>query len=174
MAGRKSKINRNSMFYSEKDFEFETQIGLDYISQDMNQSVLVFQVDRTKTQVDDIYGESVDSTSIAYKEPVEINVVLLLAEAANKSYDKTQSLARYLLTGNLKFGVYEKTLKDNKIDIMNGDFIGLQVTEDQMEYFEVSNDGRINFDNKHTMYGLKSFYRTIFAVPVDKNIFNGR
>lgn len=173
MSGRKSKINRNTMFYSEADVNFETQIGLDYISQDNNQTVLVFQVDRTKTQTDDLYGESEDSTSISYKTPVEINVVLLLDEAANKSYDKNQGLGRYLLTGNLIFHVYEKTLKDNKIDIMFGDFIGLQITEEQMEYFEVTNDGRINFDNKHSMYGRKPFYRTVRCTPVDKNIFNG-
>ena len=108
------------MFYSENDFEFETQIGLDYISQDMNQTVLVFQVDKTKSQTDDLYGENIDSNSIEYKDPVEINVVLKLDEAVNKSFDKTQGVARYLLTGNLKFGVYTKTLTDNKIDIMNG------------------------------------------------------
>lgn len=173
MAGRKSKITRNTMFYSDKDFEFESQIGIDYISQDMNQTVLVFQVDRTKTSTLDIYGESIDETSISYKDPVEINVIFLLEDASNKSYDKSQGLARYLLTGNLNFYVYEKTLSDNKIDIIFGDYIGLQVTPDQMEYFEVTNDGRINFDNAHTMYGSKSFYRTIKCSSVDKNVFNG-
>lgn len=173
MAGRKSKLNKNTMFYSDKDADFEIQIGEDYVKQDMNQSVMVFQIDRNKTATLDLYGESVDETSISYKDPVEINVVLLLAEAVNKSYDKTQGLARYLLTGNLNFGVYEKTLKENKIDISFGDYIGLQVTPDQMEYFVVTNDGRINFDNKHTMYGTKSYFRSIFCSPCDKNEFNG-
>ena len=50
MAGRKSKITRNSMFYSENSYNFDINIGMDYISQDMNQTVLVFQVDRNKTQ----------------------------------------------------------------------------------------------------------------------------
>src|ERR1035437_2499455 len=143
MAGRKAKIVRNTMFYSEADLNFETQIGIDYISQDMNQTVLVFQVDRTKTSVIDIYGESVDDESIAYKEPVEINVVLTLNEAVNKAYDKTQNLGRYLLIGNLSFRVYEKTLKDNKIDISYGDYIGYQVTSDQMEYFVGSEERRV-------------------------------
>jgi hypothetical protein len=71
------------------------------------------------------------------------------------------------------FNVYEKTLKDNKIDISYGDYIGVQVTSDQMEYFVVTNDGRVNFDNKHVMYGLKTFYKTITCTPVDKNEFSG-
>ena len=173
MAGRKAKIVRNTMFYSEDDYNFETEIGLDYISQDMNQTILLFQVDRTKTSTLDLYGESLGEDSIAYKEPVELNVVLSLDAAVNKTYDKTQNLARYLQVGNLIFHVYDKTLKENKVDISYGDFIGLQVTPDQMEYFVVTNDGRINFDNKHTMYGFKSFYRTINATPVDRNEFKG-
>ena len=173
MAGRKAKIVRNTMFYSEADFNFETQIGIDYISQDMNQTVFVFQVDRTKSGVLDIYGESIDEDSISYKEPVEINVILVLDTAVNKSYDKTQNLGRYLQIGNLAFSVYDKTLKDNKIDISYGDYIGLQVTPNQMEYFVVTNDGRVNFDNKHTMYGFKSFYRTIECTAADKNEFKG-
>lgn len=173
MSGRKSKIKTNSLFYSDEDYNFETELGLDYISQDINQSILIFQVDRLKTQTFDLYGESIDEKSISYKEPVEINVILNLESAVNKSYDKTQNLARYLQVGNLKFHVYEKTLIDNKIDISYGDYIGIQVTPDQMEYFVVSNDGRINFDNKHKMYGRKSFYRSIEAVSVDRNEFSG-
>lgn len=170
---RKSKLTRNTIFYSENNYNFDLKIGMDYVNQDMNQTVLVFQVDRTKTQTINIYGETINESSISYKDPVEINVVLLLDEAANKSYDKDQGVGRYLLTGNLKFGVFEETLKKNKIDISYGDFIGYQVNNDQMEYFEVTNDGRINFDNRHSMYGTKPFYRTISCTPCDKNIFSG-
>lgn len=170
---RKAKITRNTIFYSEKDYQFETQIGLDYISQDMNQTVTVFQVDRLKTSTVNLYGESIDEDSISYKEPVEINVIYLLDGAVNKSYDKTQNIARYLQVGNLSFNVYEKTLKDNKIDISYGDYIGLQVTDEQMEYFVVTNDGRINFDNKHMMYGFLPYFRTISCASADKNEFKG-
>ncbi len=161
------------MFYSESDFNLESNIGLDYISQDINQNVLVFQVDRNKTLSYDLYGESVDSESIMYKEPIEINVLLLLDSSINKSYDKNQNLGRYLQVGNLRFHVYEKTLKDKNVDISYGDYIGLQVTPDQMEYFVVVNDGRVNFDNKHSMYGFRKLYRTVDCVSVDKNEFNG-
>jgi len=174
MAGRKSKIVRNTMFYSEADYNFEVSIGLDYVSQDMNQTVLVFQIDRTKSMVTNLYGESIGDNSIAYKEPIEINVALLLDAASNKAYDTTQGLGNYLQIGNLAFGVYIKTLKDNKMDISRGDFIGLQVTPDQMEYFEVSNDGRVNFDNGHSLFGYKPFFRTVECVPVDKNKFSGK
>lgn len=173
MVGRKSKIKRNSLFYSEKDFELDIRLGIDYVSNDMNQTVFVFQIDRNKNVVDNLYGESLDD-SIPYKDPIEINVIFNIEESNNKSYDKSQGLARYLMSGNLSFNVYEKTLIENKIDITYGDYIGVQIKEDQMEYFEVVNDGRVNFDNLHTLYGLKSYFRTVICAPVDKNIFNGK
>jgi hypothetical protein len=173
MSGRKSKIVRNTMFYSEDDYNLEVQIGMDYIKQDMNQTILVFQVDRNKSLNSNLYGESTDINSTAYLDPVEINVIFILDEASNKTYDKAQGLGHYLLTGNIKFFVYEKTLLDNKMDISFGDYIGIQVTPDNMEYFVVTNDGRVNFDNKHIMYGTRPFYRTISCTTCDKNEFNG-
>lgn len=172
MAGRKSKIDRNQMFYSDSDFNFEQEIGMDYISQDINQTVLLFQVDRGKTKTN-FYGETVDEGDVSYNEPVELNVLYRLDKAQNKSYDKGQNLARYLQTGNLEFRVYEKTLTDNNVDIKYGDYIGLQVNPDYMIYFVVNNDGKVNYDNMHTMYGTRAFYRTVSCVPVDKSEFNG-
>ena len=35
-----------------------------------------------------------------------------------------------------------------------------------MEYFIVADDGRINYDNKHTMWGIKPYYRSISCTVV--------
>jgi len=149
-------------------------VGLNYVSQDMSQTVYLYKVNRTKTQTVNLYGETEDDSSIVYDEPIELNVVFKIDEAKNKTYDKTQGVARYLQVGNLTFNVYEKTLRDKNVDIINGDYIGVQVTEDQMEFFVVSNDGKVNFDNKHYMRGYKTFYRTINCVTADKNEFDGK
>lgn len=172
MAGRKSKINRNTMFYSDADFELEQEIGMEYIEQDINQTIVLFRIDRKSTRVN-LYGETIEDDDVAYKEPVELNVLFSLGESINKTYEKGQSLGRYIQAGNLKFTIYEKTLSDNNVDISYGDYIGLQVNPDTMIYFVVSNDGKVNYDNKHTMYGTRSFYRTIECVSVDKTEFNG-
>jgi hypothetical protein len=75
--------------------------------------------------------------------------------------------------GKLKFGVYEQTLKDMGVDIKIGDFVGVQVSEEVMVYFQVENDGRNNFDNQHLMFGTVPFYRSITASWVDGATFNG-
>ena len=173
---RKTKITKNSMFYSESDFNYDLEMGMYYLEHDVNQKVLVFQVDRTRTNTESesLYDNSIIQQSIAYKEPVEINVIYSIDKSQNKSYDKSQNVGRYLQVGNLVFFVYEKTLKDNKIDISFGDYIGVQVTSDQIEYFTVTNDGRVNYDNEHSMFGYKPLYRTIECVPSDKNEFIGK
>lgn len=172
MTGRKSKINRNTMFYSDADFELEQEIGMDYIEQDINQTIVLFRVDRKSMRVN-LYGETIEDDDVAYKEPVELNVLFSLSESTNKTYEKGQNLGRYMQAGNLRFTIYEKTLSDNDVDISYGDYVGLQVNPDTMIYFVVSNDGKINYDNKHTMYGTRAFYRTIDCVSVDKTEFNG-
>lgn len=167
------KINRNSLFFSETDFLFEQEIAMNYIEQDVNQVVTLYRVDRTKTMVDDLYGETI-SKHIAYKEPVELNVLYTIDKPKNMVYDKTQQVGNYKLVGNIKINVFIKTLEENNVDITYGDFIGVDVTPTQTLYFEVTNDGKMDFDNSHTMYGYKPYYRTIMGAPVDKNIFNGK
>ena len=52
------------------------------------------------------------------------------------------------------------------VDINRGDYIGLQVTPEHMEYFIVTNDGRVNYDNKHTMMGITPYYRNVECTVV--------
>lgn len=168
-----TKITRNSLFYSDSDFQFDQEIAMDYIEHDVNQVITLYRVDRTKTMVDDLYGETI-SKHIAYKEPVELNVLYLIDKAKNMTYDKVQNVGNYKLVGNIKINVFLKTLEDNNVDISFGDFIGVDVTPTQKLFFEVTNDGKMDFDNAHTMFGYKPYYRTILGAPVDKNIFNGK
>ena len=51
-------INRNNLFYSEEDFLMETDIVEGYIEEDLNQSVILYQVDRKRTQINNTYKES--------------------------------------------------------------------------------------------------------------------
>lgn len=47
-------INRNNIFYSEREYDYETDLLMDYIEGDLNQTVVVYPVDREKTQVNAI------------------------------------------------------------------------------------------------------------------------
>lgn len=169
---KKIPINRNNLFYSPESFNYELMIGKNYIEQDVNQIVVLYEVDLENTNRDAIYNE-VAKDEIRFKTPKEIHVLYDLGEADLRAYKNKQNVGGYKKVGKLDFGVYQATLDELGCDIKRGDYIGLPVTPTHMEYFTVVDDGKINYDNKHTMYGTVPFYRSVQCAPVDHNEFNG-
>ena len=142
-------INRNNIFYSEESFAFEGAIGKNYIEQDMNQTAVLYSVDASSSNINDTYGET-KSDNVQFKTPVEFHCVYKV---------------------KLTIGVYEETLKELGIDIKKGDYIGIQISQEDMEYWSVANDGKNNYDNAHTLFGVRPLYRTVQCYPVDTSEF---
>ncbi len=165
-------IERLNKFFSAEDFELEIGFGREWLEGDINIKVILYQVDREQTTTDDIYGEA-GKGEISFKPPVEISVNFSYSAPTNKNYNSDGSL-RYLERGNITIGVYQDQLDELGVDISYGDYIGYAETETKIKYFTVSNDGRINADNAHTIVGYKGFYRTITCVPTDLDEFDGR
>lgn len=170
---RRNPINRNNKFFSKESFDFELGIVEEYIEQDMNQTVILFQVDLSKTKVNDVYKEA-SKSDIAFKTPVEVTCIYEIDEAEQSSYDTKQSKGMYVKPGNLKMRVLDKTLKELGADIKRGDFIGVQIDPENMIYFEVNNDGKAaQTANSKTMYGVRPYWRNVTANYVDPVTFNG-
>lgn len=167
---RRVPINRNSLFYDAESFALEREIGKNYIEQDMGQTVVLYQVDASKTQTDAVYGET-DPDDVQYKTPIEIPCVYKIEEPELKSYDKEKQLGTYMKTGKLTVGVYQETLDELNVDIKKGDYIGIQISPEHMEFFVVNNDGRNNYDNAHSLWGTIPLYRTVQCSPVDSSEF---
>jgi len=162
-------INRINKFFSSEDFELEQMMSREFIEGDGNFTIILYKVDRNNTEFDSIYGEATKN-GIRYLPPLEINVLPILEAPENKSYNK-DGTGRYIQDGKLIFGVFDQHLNELKTSISYGDYIGYQVNETQIRYFSVVDDGSKNFDNKHTIFGYKSYYRTITCAPVDNNEF---
>ena len=162
---RKNPINRNNLFTSDKTIDFQVSIGMEYINKVINQTVILYEIDRENTKIDDIYNEA-KFDDLVFKTPVELNVLYNLDKAELKTYDSNVIKGYYIKIGKLDFTIYEKELIENNCDIKRGDYIGLQVTNDRMEYFIVTDDGRVNFDNAHTLWGTKPVYRSISCTIV--------
>ena len=167
---RRIPINRNNLFYDAESFAFEREIGKNYIEQDMGQTVILYQVDASKTQTDAVYGET-DPNDVIYKTPIEIPCVYKVDAPELKSYDKDKQLGTYMKTGKLTVGVYQETLDELNVDIKKGDYIGIVISETHTEYWVVNNDGRNNYDNAHTLFGVSPLYRSIQCSPVDSSEF---
>tara|TARA_Y100000385_G_scaffold283480_1_gene339658 strand:+ start:86 stop:604 length:519 start_codon:yes stop_codon:yes gene_type:complete len=164
-------INRSNKFFSGDDFDLEIDFGREWLEGDINIKVILFQVDKQKTNIDDVYGEA-PKNGIMFKPPVELSVNFKMDEAQNKSYNGDGSM-RYKEHGNITFGIYQKHLDELGVDITYGDYIGYQEDEKTIKYYTVSNDGSIFSDNKHTINGYKGFYRSITCVPASEDEFNG-
>ena len=166
---RRVPINRNSLFYDKDSFEVEREIGKNYIEQDMGQTIVLYQVDASKTQTDAVYGESTPG-SITYKTPVEVPCVFKIEAPELKSYDKEKQLGTYNKIGKLTFSYYKETTDELGVEIKKGDYVGVQITPEKMVFWVVNNVNP-NYDNAHTLWGTTVLYLTATCNAVDSSEF---
>lgn len=170
---RRNPINRNQMFFSKSDFEMEVELARDYLEQDMNQTIVLFEVDLSKTNTNDIYHEA-SKKNIRFKPPVELTVRYEITDAEMRSYDKTSNKGLYSKPGVLNFTVLNATLEEVGRDIKRGDYIGVQITPEEMIYYTVFDDGKVaSYANSNTLYGVKPFYRQVKCNYIDPAEFEG-
>lgn len=169
----KVPVTRNNKFFGMEDFDLEIGFATEYLEQDANQEIILYQVDLEKTKVNDTYNEATKD-AIRFKTPIVLPVIYEIVDAETKSYNNKIQTGYYAKTGKLTFSVLLSTLEENHCDISRGDYIGIQIDTEHREYFTVVDDGRVNMtSNKFTLYGTKPYARTIIAASVDAGEFNG-
>ena len=166
----KLPITRLSKFFSEDDFNLHLEMGQEYLHGDLNMKFVLYRVDRGKTETDNVYAE-VGKDEIKYLPPVEVNGLVSFTEAKNTTYKA--GLVRYLEPGNITVRIYLKHLDELGVVIRYGDFIGYAESEEKLRFYQVVDDGRIQADNKHKMFGYKAHYLAIVCVPVQESEFRG-
>ena len=170
---KKIPITRNNKFFCDEEFDLENEFAMEYLEQDANQTVILYQVDYENTKVDEIYKEA-KKDAIRFKTPIEIPVVYEISDAELKSYNSKLQKGIYAQTGKLTFSVLLSTLEEYGCDISRGDYIGIQIDTEHREYFTVVDDGRVNMtSNKFTLFGTKPYARTIQCASIDASEFNG-
>jgi hypothetical protein len=166
----KVPITRISKFFGEKDFQLNLSMGEEWLLGDMNFTVVLYRVDRSKTNQDDVYGESL-TNSISFLPPVEVKGYLKIEAPTQPEFGSSRLTQTE--PGNMTFSVYLHHLEELGIQIQYGDYIGYAETESRMRYYTVADDSRIISDNKHTYGGYKPFYRTFICTPVSEDEFKG-
>ena len=164
---RRVPITRNGLFYDREQFNFDMELGREYVEGDMGQRVILYSVNLPKSNQDKLYGE-IEKDKIVCDPPVEIPCVYEIEDAELKGYDKTKNLGTYQKLGKLHFHVYQSTLDEIGVDIKTGDYIGVQIDERQCAYWSVENDGRDNYSNKYLAFGTIPYYRSITCRPADE------
>lgn len=160
-------ISRNNLFYSENDFSFEMDIVQDYLEEDTNQTVVVYQVDRITTQLNDVYAEA--HQQIHFLPPIEVPCLYEIQDAKLETYDTRTGRGMYTVHGNLTAYITLNSFKKYDFDIKRGDYIGIMIEENRMYYWTVTNDGKINIDNQKMVGAYKPGYRVINGAPITDN-----
>lgn len=166
----KLPITRLGKFFSQDDFDINIQMGQEYLHGDLNMKLVLYRVDRQKTDNDDVYAEA-GMDEIKFFPPVEFNALVKIEEPKNSTY--TKGLMRYNEPGNMTLSVYITHLNELGVDIRYGDYIGYADSEEKLRFYTVTNDGRITSDNKHKMFGYKPHYRNIVCAPTQEGEFRG-
>ena len=83
---RKNPINRNNFFTSQDQINFQIGIGMEYVNKIVNQTIVLYEIDRDKTKVNDIYNEA-NFNNLVFKTPVELNVLYKIDKSELKTYD---------------------------------------------------------------------------------------
>jgi hypothetical protein len=166
----KLPITRLSKFFGQDDFDLNIKMGEEYLHGDLGMKLVLYRVDRTKTDIDDVYAE-VGMDEIKYFPPIEFFGLVKIEEPKNNTYK--DGLVRYNEPGNLTISIYKKHLDEMGIDITYGDFIGYPESETRTRFYTVYDDGRVISDNKHNMFGFKPYYRTVRCAPAQDTTFRG-
>jgi hypothetical protein len=166
----KIPITRLSKFLSQDDFDLNIQMGSEYLHGDLNMKLVLYRVDREKTDIDSVYTE-VGQDEIKFFPPVEFNALVKIDSPKNSSYKG--GLLRYNEPGTMTLSVYIKHLEELNIDVRYGDYIGYPESETRTRYYTVTNDGKVTSDNKHNMFGYKPYYRSITCAPAQDSQFRG-
>jgi hypothetical protein len=70
MSENKVPITRIGKFFGEEDFSLDVSMGSEWLEGDMNFTLVLYRIDRTKTKTDDVYGETLED-GIKFLPPVE-------------------------------------------------------------------------------------------------------
>ena len=164
-------VTRNNMFYSKEDFDLEMELVESYMEEDVNQTVVVYQVDRKATQVNDIYKEA--NTTVHFLPPVEIPCLYEIQDQTLKSYESKTQTGVYSISGNLKVYINLLSFEKYDFDIKRGDYIGVLIEENRMYYWVVTNDGKVNTANQLVLGAYKTGFRVIECTPTNSSELSG-
>jgi len=123
MAEKLVPITRLGKFFGGEDFDLDISMGREWLGGDMNFTIVLYKVDRTKTVQDAVYGEVLQD-GIQFLPPVSINAYVRIEEAAEQFLGQSKIIQNE--PGLLKFAVYKQELADLQVNIELGDYIGLQ------------------------------------------------
>ena len=98
MTQPKVPITRLNKFFAEDDFNLDIKMGREWLEGDMNFTLVLYKIDRQKTNNDDVYGEALKG-GIQFLPPIEFKGLVKIDAPSNSDYGATK--LEQLEPGNL-------------------------------------------------------------------------
>ena len=108
MSNRIVPITRLGKFFGAEDFNLDVGMGKEWLHGDMNFTLVLYRVDKTKTNIDSVYGEALDD-GIKFLPPVEFKAFLQIVAPENKFIGTSK--IEQLEPGNARISVYQSHLE---------------------------------------------------------------
>jgi hypothetical protein len=102
MTQPKVPITRLNKFFSDQDFDLDISMGMEWLHGDMNFTLVLYRINRQKTNNDDVYGEALKG-GIQFLPPVEFKGLVKIETPTNVDYGSTK--LQQLEPGNLSVSV---------------------------------------------------------------------
>ena len=84
MSQRNVPITRLGKFFGAEDFSLDVGMGREWLEGDMNFTLVLYKVDKRKTDLDDVYGEALKN-GIKFLPPVEFKAYVQVMAPENKN-----------------------------------------------------------------------------------------
>lgn len=158
---------RYGMFMSDNSFELDIMYGRTYLETDSPFKVKYYQLDITKTVVDDLYGESKPGDK-KFFPVIEFHVMLDVDDGETK-YLGEDGLPRND-SGPLTFGIYLKEIEEKKRDIIRGNYVSFNFSGEKERFYEITDADNVSDLTSRTIGGYKPYWKKITAIPVKEDV----
>lgn len=170
---KNSPINRLSKYFNENEHQYYIDNVREYLTT-LDTNITFFIVDKFKSTVDDLYGES-KSYEIEIKNEITVPAIINLTAKENEAYVDGTGALFHEEEGNIEVTVLAQDLKDNDgAYLVNyGDYMGFQVSESKWAYYEVVDPSKLVGQNKMSHMGYRYVWQKFIGAPVEASQFNG-
>jgi hypothetical protein len=148
-------------YYGPEDLNLDLQFSRQFWEGDVRYSCVLYRLDATRTQVDDVYGETLAEAKVFFP-PVEVTIVPNIQAVVN-SYVVPGGLAKQV--ANVHVGFYYAELIDKACRPHSGDFMRYDAGQGP-SFYELANVDELLSNN--TRAGVP-YYVSAVGVLVGQN-----
>ena len=156
---------------TDESFDLDVMYGRNYLDGDNVQSVKIYKININETKTHSLYGQAKPADK-RFFTPVKISVMLNIEDGQQSNYGQSKGGIVRDDSGNVRFGVYLKELKEKNLEIQRGDIVEYNMSGEKNRYYEVESANSVSDTTSKTIGGFKPYYKIITGVPAKSDVID--